>query len=261
MNNLKEMKKKELVLAILAGCIALFSFLAFTFHAFRMTEDTELALSLAGYGSLGSYTNTNPFGLIEHLGDWTGIYKTYAIFDLLALGASLACISFFVFALLKQNAEERLATFKKIFIAAIVISVFMLVQGIHLTAKTNDDFWLGVEMGGGDPEQLKAMGDFGYETEGFWPIILTAALTAGYVLVLKKMPEDQAIIAPASENVIEEVAATEASTNETVEEPVSEAVANTEESQINALKKWKALLDEGVITQEEFDAKKQEILK
>lgn len=261
MNNLKEMKKKELWLAIFAGCIALFSFLALTFHAFRMTSDLEAALGLAGYGSLGSMTNMNAFNLIEHMGDLSGIYKTYAIFDLLALGAALACISFFVFALLKQNAEERLVTFKKIIIAAIAISVFMLVQGIHLNAKTNDNFWLGVEMGGTDPDTLKAYGDFGYETEGFWPIILTAALVVGYQLVLKKMPEDQEIVAPANENVIEEVAATEVSTDETVNEPVSETVAPTDEGQIDALKKWKALLDEGVITQEEFNAKKQEILK
>lgn len=116
-------------------------------------------------------------------------------------------------------------------------------------------------MGGTDPDTLKAYGDFGYETEGFWPIILTAALVVGYQLVLKKMPEDQEIVAPANENVIEEVAAMEVSTDETVKEPVSETVAPTEDSQIDALKKWKALLDEGVITQEEFNAKKQEILK
>ncbi|MBQ9113294.1 MAG: hypothetical protein IJY05_00010 [Clostridia bacterium] len=228
MNNLKEMKKKELFLAIFAGAIALFSFLAFTFHAFRMTEDTELALSLAGYGSLGSYANTNPFGLIEHLGDWTGVYKTYAIFDLLALGVSLACIAFFVFALLKQNAEERLETFKKIIAATIVISLFMLVQGIHLNAKTNDDFWLGVEMGGTDPDQLKAMGDFGFETEAYWPLILTVALTVGYELVLKKMPEDGTVaVAPVETvNTAQEIAPIEtASTEAPVEETATEEVA------------------------------------
>ena len=80
------------------------------------------------------------------------------------------------------------------------------------------------------------------------------------------MPEDQVAVAPVVENVLQEVAVSETSSNEetpVIEEelPVVESVPQNEDSQIDSLKKWKALLDEGVITQEEFEAKKQEILK
>lgn len=191
MNNLKEMKRKELFLALIVGAIALFSFLSFTFHAFKMTEDTELSLTLAGYGSLGSMTNMNAFNLIEHLGDWSGVYKTYAWLDVAALISSIIAIGYFVYALLNKDSEERVAIYKKVISIALAISILMLIQGIHLTEKMNDAFWMGVEMGGTDPSTLKALGDFGYETEGFWPIIITSALVIGYWLVDKKLPEDQ----------------------------------------------------------------------
>ena len=191
MNNLKEMKRKELFLALIVGAIALFSFLALTFHAFKMTEDTELALALAGYSSIGSMTNMNAFNLIEHLGDFTGVYKMYAWLDVAALIGSIIAIGYFVYALLNKNPEDRIAIYKKVILIAIAISIFMFIQGFHLTDKTNDNFWMGVEMGGTDPSTLKALGDFGYETEGYWPIIITSALVIGYWLVDKKLPEDQ----------------------------------------------------------------------
>ena len=190
MNNLKEMKRKELFLALIVGAIALFSFLSFTFHAFKVTEDTEALLGLAGYGSLGSMTNMNAFNLIEHLGDLGGVCKTYTWLDVAALIASIIAIGYFAYALLNKDSEERVAIYKKVIIIALAISILMLIQGFHLTNKTNDNFWMGVEMGGSDSSTLKALGDFGYETEGYWPIIITAILTVGYWLVDKKLPED-----------------------------------------------------------------------
>ena len=191
MNNLKEMKKKELILAILVGAIALFSFLAFTFHAFRLTDDTEQLLGLGGYGALGASTNINGFKMIQHIGDFSGIYKFYAFIDVAALIGSILAIGYFVYALLNKTAEEKLAIYKKVIAIALVISVFMLIHGIHLTEKMNDDFWYGIELSGTDPSIVKALGDFGYKTEGFWPLILIGALTAAYVFVIKKLPEDQ----------------------------------------------------------------------
>ena len=266
MNNLKEMKKKELFLALFAGAIALFSFLALTFHVFKMTDDTEAAIALAGASGFGSQTNMNVFKMIEHLGDFSGVYKTYAILDIAALILSLVAIAYFAYAFLFKSPEERIVIYKRILLITIAITIFMLIQGLHLTDKTNDIFWKGVEAGGTDPDELKARGDFGYETECYWPIIIVGLLTIPYAIILKKMPEDQVVVAPVVENVLQEVAVSETSSNEetpVIEEelPVVESVPQNEDSQIDSLKKWKALLDEGVITQEEFEAKKQEILK
>ena len=267
MNNLQNMKKKELLLAIFAGAIALFSFLALTFHVFRMTEDTESILALAGASGFGSQTNMNVFKMIEHLDDFTGAYKTYAILDIAALIGALGAIAYFVYALLFKSPEERIVIYKRILLIAIAITIFMLIQGIHLTDKTNDNFWMGVEMDGSTTrEEMEAYGNFGYETECYWPIIIVGLLTIPYAIVLKKMPEDQAVVAPVVENVLQDVAVSETSSNEEApiieeEAPATESVPQNDDSQIDALKKWKALLDEGVITAEEFNAKKEEILK
>ena len=216
---------------------------------------------------MGAQTNMNAFNMIEHISDFTGVYKTYALLDLAALIGSLVAIAFFVYALLFKTPEERIAIYKSILIVALAITIFMLIQGLHLTNKTNDNFWKGVEAdGSATREEVESYGDFGYKTESYWPIIIVGLLTIPYAIVLKKMPEDQVVVAPVVENVLQEVAVSETSSNEeapVIEEelPVVESVPQNEDSQIDSLKKWKALLDEGVITQEEFDAKKQEILK
>jgi hypothetical protein len=231
-----------------------------------MTEDTEAVIALAGAAGFGSQTNMNVFKMIEHISDFTGVYKTYAILDIAALIGALGAIAYFVYALLFKSPEERIVIYKRILPIAIAITIFMLIQGIHLTDKTNDNFWKGVELSGGDPDDLKDMGNFGYETECYWPIIIVGLLTIPYAIVLKKMPEDQAVVAPVVENVLQDVAVSETSSNEEapiIEEelPVAESLPQNDDSQIDALKKWKALLDEGVITEEEFNAKKEEILK
>ena len=83
-------------------------------------------------------------------------------------------------------------------------------------------------------------------TYAYWPFIIGIILTVAYAVIVKKMP-DTASTASVS-------GSTSAQAAKKIFAPVSES------ENIDNITKYKALLDQGIITQEEFDAKKKDLL-
>ncbi len=253
MTNIKQMKKKEMILAALVVLAVLFSFLSLAFYIFKLTDDTQSLLDMVGYGSLSGMVNLNGFDFINKIDSTTGVYKTYAVFDIVVLILSIAMMIAFVYTFLTKDEAGRKKVYKSLLILAITISVYTLIEGLHLSSKQDKAFWEGV---GEDADTVKAMGDFGIITASYWPLIITAVIAGAYLLVLYKMPETaqtaEVCQAPVEDCLTEE----ESSQNETQNE-----VALSEENKVELLRKWKELLDDGVITQEEYEGKKQSFLK
>ena len=85
-------------------------------------------------------------------------------------------------------------------------------------------------------------------TASYIPLIIGAILLAGYFAVLKYMPED------ASTEFFPKTITSTASTPKKMPSKLSE------NERIESLVKYKNLLEQGIITQEEFDTKKKELL-
>ena len=253
MNNIKQMKKKEMILATLAALAVLFSFLSLSFYVFKLTDDTQNLLEMVGYGSLSGLANMNGFDFIDKMDSATGVFKTYAVLDIGVLILSITMMIAFVYTFLTKGEETRKKAYKALLILAVTISVYTLIEGLHLSSKQDKAFWEGV---GDDADTVKAMGDFGMITAGYWPLIITAIIVGAYLLVFYKMPEMVQVEEVAQTCTQENLTSQESSQSET-----KKGVEVSEESKVELLRKWKELLDDGVITQEEYEEKKQSFLK
>ena len=254
MVDIKQMKKKDMILAVLVALAVLFSFLSLAFYVYRLTDDTQSLLDLIGYGSLSSMANMNGFDFIGKINSASGVFKAYAAVDIVVLIVSIAMMGAFVFATLFTEDEKRRKTvYKSLLGLAVTIGVYTLIEGLHLSAKQDKAFWGGV---GEDADLVKSMGDFGMVTKGYWPLIIISIIVVAYLFVLYKMPEtvqtEEICQTPAQENLTNQ----ETSQSETQKES-----AISEERKVELLRTWKGLLDEGVITQEEYEEKKQDFLK
>ena len=253
MNNIKQMKNKEKILAALVVLAILFSFLSLAFYVFRLTDDTQNLLELVGYGSLSGLANMSGFDFISNIDSATGVFKTYAVLDIFVLIISIVMMLAFVYIFLCKDEENRKKAYKALLALAVMISVYTLIEGIHLSSKADKEFWGGV---GDNADEVKALGDFGMVTDCYWPLIITAIIVVAYLLVFYKMPETIQTEVVSQTTMQESVENQGSSESETKRE-----IAFSEDDKVELLRKWKGLLDDGVITLNEYEEKKQELLK
>lgn len=192
----------------------------------------------------------------EASGGWVEICGVVNLFILLCGIAALviSVISFIRY--LKNNGKFALPII--VIVIAACTSVFYMIEGLVSLSI------------------LRSMSVYDIpllHTASFVPLIVQVVLITAYILCLKLIPEKGQQIDIVNTGVISETLNSEApktsGENETLNkkarktsgksETVNREVINME-NQIYFLKQYKELLDSGVITQEEYDEKKKELL-
>lgn len=225
------MKNKKLFTLLAAFGTMLFAFLALCFNIVTVSADfVDVSVAENGFDLLGG-TEYDDFV------DCAGWLQTFSILLLIAVIAEAL-----IYAYLAYTKNEKTQKTLKIFVIVnVVLTLIYMINGFIAVGD--------VESTLSDLSDDLDIGEYiDIATEAFLPLIFTALCAVAY-FVLDRMPETVGV----QPTVVKESVAA-ASASETKGYIDDEHTADM-------LIKYKGLLDQGVITQEEYDQKKTELLK
>ncbi|MBR2375965.1 MAG: SHOCT domain-containing protein [Clostridia bacterium] len=229
------MKNKKLFTLLAALGTMLFAFLALCFNIVTVSSDfADVSIAENGFDLLGG-TEYDDFV------DCAGWLQTFSILLLIAVIAEAL-----IYAYLAYTKNEKAEKTLKIFVIVnVVLTLIYMINGFIAVGD--------VESAVSDlsdilDEDIDISKYVDIKTEAFLPLIFTVLCAVAY-FVLDRMPETVGVQPTA---VKESVAAASASETKGYID---------DEHTADMLIKYKGLLDQGVITQEEYDQKKTELLK
>ena len=225
------MKNKKLFTLLAALGTMLFAFLALCFNIVTVSSDfADVSIAENGFDLLGG-TEYDDFV------DCAGWLQMFSILLLIAVIAEAL-----IYAYLAYTKNEKTQKSLKIFVIVnVVLTLIYMINGFIAVGD--------VESTLSDLSDDLDIGEYiDIKTEAFLPLIFTALCAVAY-FVLDRMPETVGVQPTA---VKESVAAASASETKGYID---------DEHTADMLIKYKGLLDQGVITQEEYDQKKTELLK
>ena len=220
--------------------LALFAVLTLTFSAVYIDIDGyNLVDPDNGFVWMGFDTNFLDLTLEKAVYDI--LKPVLGIISIAQLIFGIAAIGMTVAAFLNPQRENLLRKVKNGTLASMIVYA---VEGIVVRA-------LVVERAGGDSDYVK--------TAAFIPLIIGIVLLVAIHFVPKFLPDTSIarnFVKPAADTAT----ATAATTTNNQPAPQADASLANEETSMNLLKNYKDMLDAGVITQEEYDAKKKQLL-
>lgn len=259
-------KKKKWALWFAIGTLV-FTFLSLGFNVVKM----EI---------IGIKEQVNGFDVMDgnDIEDAVEYFEFIRIFNWAIVGAVVAEACMLGYALYKKD-ENIMSKLKGIVVWNVVLTLICMINGFIALEDTKDAL-----------EEL-IMAEYGYDsnswayeyalemveysTETYIPFLLTTACAIGYFVMAKKAEALAVLEVPSIAQEQTQAAAVEQEKPAPVE-PVQDSVAvasatsasaptpdpkkYNESETVDLLLKYKSLLDQGVITQEEYDKKKMELL-
>lgn len=247
------LKHKKAISLFLVFASVLFLFLTLFFYVAKVEVPlAKTSDAVNAFNALdGDLDELNNKGLVH----WV---NAYTIILLVLFAIEFATVAY----CLAKKAES-----KKIFTAIVILNVLLtivyMINGIAVSNNLEET--LGTFVEEYFEEYFEYYEEYLYDgyypasslfktsTSAFVPLILTAVFASGY-LALEYLPSLQ--VAPQQEENAQSASVSEAQAEAA---PANATISDEQATEL--LLKYKQLLDQGVITQEEFDKKKENLLK
>lgn len=249
-----DLKDRLLNAFVIAALIAMLLIPFFNLIYFP-TDETTSIFKLNGFDMMNAADFYEDAGVDE--------IETWAVMQWIFFIASIA-VSFTYF--LKENKDGFLMF---VIVFCVAYCIFYLIQGIVIKNEMNEEVLEAIKIGAIPKEDKE---DYLFKTAAFWPLVLILpCFIVRYIVDRNMLSEREKAYFAQKYNYQtggqgfqqpQNNASTLFATAKT--RPVTQGAAKpaplSEEKKLEMLVKWKELLDSGVISQEDFEKKKKELI-
>ena len=243
---------------IIAIIATILSVLTLTFHVAMLSEETmKILKDEAGmFGELiPDDISLNGFDLLDDLGDLEGMMQFYGFMNILIIIIAIVNLLAIIFVQITGQVEEKGFGVYFISILSFVgIGIFYWLEGLDIVGKIQKNFETGYEIGYSKTMVIKV------KTESFYPLIFATILFFLFFFCYTCSDDEKVVENKVKNKSLCAVEQKEFGVDTKLVIDVPKKDTLSEEKKLELLLKYKELKESGVLTDEEFEKKKKELL-